>query len=91
VRLDLKKKKEERKKLPLITLAEEGILTKLAYTRAKSTIRHIISTNFDTLPSPGVNPLEGSPKCSCGKRDSKGRSRLSTLERGRRSSWEPMD
>jgi hypothetical protein len=22
---------------------------------------------IDTLPSPGVNPLEGSPKCSCGK------------------------
>jgi len=21
----------------------------------------------DALPSPGVNPLEGSPKCSCGK------------------------
>ncbi|CAK9864290.1 unnamed protein product [Sphagnum jensenii] len=40
------KKKEERKKLPLITLAEEGIPTKLAYTGAKSTIRHIVSTNF---------------------------------------------
>jgi hypothetical protein len=26
----------------------------------------------DALPSPGVNPLEGSPKCSCGKRDSEG-------------------
>jgi hypothetical protein len=44
-KLDLKKE-EERKKLPLITLAEEGIPTKLAYTGAKSTIRHIISTNF---------------------------------------------
>jgi hypothetical protein len=44
-KLDLKKK-EERKKLPLITLAEEGIPTELAYTGAKSTIRHIISTNF---------------------------------------------
>jgi hypothetical protein len=43
---DLKKKEEERKKLLLITLAEEGILTKLAYTRAKSTIKHIVSTNF---------------------------------------------
>jgi ribonucleotide reductase alpha subunit len=45
-KLDLKKKEEERKKLPLITLAEEGIPTKLAYTGAKSTIRHIVSTNF---------------------------------------------
>ncbi|CAK9264219.1 unnamed protein product [Sphagnum jensenii] len=44
-KLDLKKK-EERKKLPLITLAEEGIPTELAYTGAKSTIRHIVSTNF---------------------------------------------
>jgi predicted RNA-binding Zn ribbon-like protein len=33
-------------KLPLITLAEEGIPTELAYTGAKSTIRHIVSTNF---------------------------------------------
>jgi len=45
----------------------------------------------DALPSPGVNPLEGSLKCSCGKRDSEGRSWLPTLERGRRSSWEPRD
>ncbi len=45
-KLDLKKKEEERKKLLLITLAEEGILTELAYTGAKSTIRHIVSTNF---------------------------------------------
>jgi hypothetical protein len=45
-KLDRKKKEEERKKLPLITLAEEGIPTELAYTRAKSTIRHIVSTNF---------------------------------------------
>ncbi len=45
-KLDLKKKEEERKKLPLITLAEEGIPTKLAYTGAKNTIRHIVSTNF---------------------------------------------
>jgi hypothetical protein len=43
-KLDLKE--EERKKLPLITLAEEGILTELAYIGAKSTIRHIVSTNF---------------------------------------------
>jgi len=46
VTLDLKKEEEERKKLPLITLAEEGIPTELAYTGAKNTIRHIISTNF---------------------------------------------
>ncbi|CAK9260858.1 unnamed protein product [Sphagnum jensenii] len=45
-KLDLKKKEEERKKLPLITLAEEGIITELAYTGAKSTIKHIVSTNF---------------------------------------------
>jgi len=45
-KLDLKKEEEERKKLPLITLAKEGIPTELAYTGAKSTIRHIISTNF---------------------------------------------
>ncbi|CAM6076165.1 unnamed protein product [Sphagnum tenellum] len=45
-KLDLKKKEEERKKLPLITLAEHGIPTELAYTGAKSTIRHIVSTNF---------------------------------------------
>ncbi|CAK9224860.1 unnamed protein product [Sphagnum troendelagicum] len=45
-KLDLKKKEEERKKLPLITLAEEGIPSELAYTGAKSTIRHIVSTNF---------------------------------------------
>jgi len=44
-KLDLKKE-EEKKKLPLITLAEEGIPTELAYTRAKSTFRHIVSTNF---------------------------------------------
>ncbi len=45
-KLDLKKKEEERKKVPLITLAEEGIPIKLAYIGAKSTIRHIVSTNF---------------------------------------------
>jgi len=26
----------------------------------------------DALPSLGVNSLEGSPKCNCGKRDSEG-------------------
>jgi hypothetical protein len=45
-KFDLKKKEEERKKFPLITLAEEGILTELAYIGAKSTVRHIVSTNF---------------------------------------------
>jgi len=45
----------------------------------------------DALPSPGVNPFEGSPKCSCGKLGLGGRSRLPTLERGRGSSWEPRD
>jgi hypothetical protein len=45
----------------------------------------------DALPSPGVNPLKGSPKCSCGKLGFGRRSRLPTLERGRGSSWEPRD
>jgi hypothetical protein len=45
----------------------------------------------DTLPSPGVNPLEGLPKCSCGKLGLGRRSQLPTLERGRGSSWEPRD
>jgi hypothetical protein len=45
----------------------------------------------DALPSPGVNPLKGSPKCSCGKLGLGRRSRLPILERGRGSSWEPRD
>ncbi|CAK9253771.1 unnamed protein product [Sphagnum jensenii] len=45
-KLNLKRKEEERKKLPLITLVEEGIPTELAYTGAKNTIRHIVSTDF---------------------------------------------
>jgi hypothetical protein len=45
----------------------------------------------DALPSPAVNPLEGSPKCSCGKLGLGRRSRLPTLERSRGSSWEPRD
>jgi hypothetical protein len=45
----------------------------------------------DALPSLGVNPLEGSPKCSCGKLGLGRRSRLPTLERGRGLSWEPRD
>ncbi len=28
---------------------------------------HIVVLLLDALPSPGVNPLEGSSKCSCGK------------------------
>jgi hypothetical protein len=31
-----------------------------------------ISASSDALPSPGVNPLEGSPKCNYGKRDLEG-------------------
>jgi hypothetical protein len=45
-KLNLKKEEEERKKLPLMTLAEEGIPTEMAYIGANSTIRHIVSTNF---------------------------------------------
>jgi hypothetical protein len=33
----------------------------------------------DALPSLGVNPLEGSPKCNCGKLGLGRRSRLPTL------------
>jgi len=36
-------------------------------------------TTGDALPSPGVNPLEGSPKCSCGKLGLGRRSRLPAL------------
>ncbi len=54
-------------------------------------MKTIRSTITDAFPSPGVNPLEGSPKCSCGKLGLERRSRLPTLERGRGSSWEPMD
>jgi hypothetical protein len=35
-------------------------------------ITHCKSSKYDALPSLRVNPLEGSPKCSCGKRDSEG-------------------
>jgi hypothetical protein len=45
----------------------------------------------DALPSPGVNPLEGSPKCGCEKLGLGRRSRLPTVERSRGSSWEPKD
>ncbi len=37
----------------------------------------------DALPSPGLNPLEGSTMCSCGKLGLRRRSRLLALERGR--------
>ena len=37
----------------------------------------------DALPSPGVNPFEGSPKCRCGKLGLGRRSRLLALERGK--------
>jgi hypothetical protein len=33
----------------------------------------------DALPNPGVNPFEGSPKCSCGKLGLGRRSRLPAL------------
>jgi hypothetical protein len=49
------------------------------------------SSTIDALSSPGVNPLEGSPKCSCGKLGVGRRSWLPTLERSRGSSWEPRD
>jgi hypothetical protein len=40
----------------------------------------LISSNIgDAFPSPGVNPLEGSPKCSCGKLGLGRRSRLLAL------------
>jgi hypothetical protein len=45
----------------------------------------------DALPCPEVNPLEGSPKCSYGKLGLGRCSQLSTLERGRGSSWEPRN
>jgi hypothetical protein len=51
----------------------------------------IIFAVVDALPSLGVNPLEGSPKCSCEKLGLERRSWLLTLERGRGSSWEPRD
>jgi hypothetical protein len=54
-------------------------------------IESLVIAISDALPSPGVNPLEGSPKCSCGKLGLGRRSWLPTLERGRGSSWEPMD
>jgi hypothetical protein len=41
------------------------------------------SSHYDALPSPGLNPLEGSTMCSCGKLGLEGRSRLLALKRGR--------
>ncbi len=66
----------------------------MVVTNATTSIYDMViwtSSHVDALSSPEVNPLEGSPKCNCGKRDSEGRFRLPTLERGRRSSWEPVD
>jgi len=37
----------------------------------------------DAFPSPGLNPLEGSTRCNCGKLRLEGRSRLLALKRGR--------
>ncbi len=54
-------------------------------------IMECIAGASDALPSPGVNPLEGSPKCSCEKLGLGRRSRLPTLERSKGSSWEPRD
>jgi hypothetical protein len=42
-----------------------------------------LKTPDDALPSPEVSPLEGSPKCSCGKLGLGRRSRLPALHRGR--------
>jgi len=68
----------------------QNINHKLSTSKNKNkNLQPPITRTNDALPSPGVNPLEGSPKCSCGKRDSEGRSRLPTLKMGRRSSWEP--
>ncbi len=57
----------------------------------ESSLQFVEREGCDALPSPGVNPLEGSPKYSCGKLGLRRRSRLPTLERGRGSSWEPRD
>jgi hypothetical protein len=51
-----------------------------------NTINTFLDILTDALPSPGVNTLEGSPKCSCGKLGLGRRSRLPTLERSRGSS-----
>ncbi len=66
--------------------------TPVAPTRSShssSRTKAVYSATPDALRSPGVNPLEGSPKYSCGKLGLGRRSRLPTLERGRGSSWEP--
>jgi hypothetical protein len=41
-----REREEERQKLPLITVGEEGVPTVLAYQGARGTIRQIISSNF---------------------------------------------
>jgi len=42
-------------------------------------ITQALRITIDALPSPGVNPIEGSPKCSCGKLGLGRRSRLPAL------------
>jgi hypothetical protein len=61
------------------------------YVEVFKMARDMMAIEGDALPSPGVNPLEGSPKCSYGKLGLGRRSRVPTLERGRGSSWEPRD
>ena len=51
-----KQKEEERRKLPFISLAKSGVPSELAYIGAKSTIRHIVSTNFATGVEWGTVP-----------------------------------
>ncbi len=52
-----------------------GITSSISFTWLATFGRRQYSPPYtlcDALPSPGVNPLEGSPKCNCGKRDSEG-------------------
>jgi hypothetical protein len=44
-------------------------------------MKKIVRIN-EALPSPGLNPFEGSTMLSCGKLGLEGRSRLPTLKRG---------
>ncbi len=46
-------------------------------------IDEVLNTIADTLPSPGVNPLEGSTMCNYGKLGLGRRSQLPALQRGR--------
>jgi hypothetical protein len=98
----VKQSEKENKKLALQLKVMEGpirkatnvLLPSKCYIFSLQFQRYVtmrIGTSIDALPSPGVNSLEGSPKCSCGKLGLGRRSRLPTLERSRRSSWEPRD